>query len=80
MSWGRSEIPRHTARPTAACLLVLKPGRASALTAELDAVTGDLEREGVAACCDSYTELLDCIEAKVGEVRSTHASITSTSS
>ena len=47
---------------------------------ELDAVMGGLEREGVAAFCDSYTELLDCIEAKVGEVRSTHASITSTSS
>ena len=34
---------------------------------ELDAVMGGLERDGVAAFCDSYTELLDCIEAKVGE-------------
>ena len=47
---------------------------------DLDTVTAELEREGVAAFCDSYTELLDCIEAKVGEVRSTHASITSASS
>jgi transaldolase len=32
---------------------------------ELDAVTSELEREGVRSFCDSYHELLDCIEAKV---------------
>jgi transaldolase len=32
---------------------------------ELDAVTGELEREGVRSFCDSYHELLDCIETKL---------------
>ncbi len=32
---------------------------------DLDAVTGELEREGVAAFCDSYHQLLDCVEAKL---------------
>ncbi|HEV3377516.1 MAG TPA: transaldolase [Thermoleophilaceae bacterium] len=31
---------------------------------ELDALTGELEREGVRSFCDSYHELLDCIEIK----------------
>jgi transaldolase len=30
----------------------------------LDAVTAELEREGVRAFCDSYRELLDCIDTK----------------
>jgi transaldolase len=33
---------------------------------DLDAITGQLEREGVRAFCDSYQELLGRIEAKVG--------------
>jgi transaldolase len=33
---------------------------------DLDAVTSELEREGVQAFCDSYHELLDCIEGKLG--------------
>ena len=37
---------------------------------DLDAVTSELEREGVDSFCDSYRELLDCIEAKL---RSTQA-------
>jgi transaldolase len=32
---------------------------------DLDAITTELEREGVRSFCDSYRELLDCIEAKV---------------
>jgi hypothetical protein len=33
---------------------------------DLDAVTAELEREGVRAFRDSYCELLGCIEAKLG--------------
>jgi len=33
---------------------------------DLDAVTAQLEREGVRTFCDSYRELLACIEAKLG--------------
>jgi transaldolase len=32
---------------------------------DLDAVTSELEREGVDSFCDSYRELLDCIETKI---------------
>jgi transaldolase len=32
---------------------------------DLAAITADLEREGVRSFCDSYQELLDCIEAKL---------------
>jgi transaldolase len=32
---------------------------------DLDAVTAELEREGVRSFCDSYRELLDCIETKL---------------
>jgi transaldolase len=34
---------------------------------DLDAITADLEREGVRSFCDSYTELLACIETKVSQ-------------
>jgi transaldolase len=33
---------------------------------DLDAVTVTLEREGVRSFCDSYHELLDCIEGRLG--------------
>ena len=33
---------------------------------DLDAITAELEREGVRAFCDSYAELLRCIEGKRG--------------
>ena len=33
---------------------------------DLEAVTAELEREGVQAFCDSYDELLDCIKGKLG--------------
>jgi transaldolase len=39
--------------------------RAEAAGIDLAAVTAQLEREGVRSFCDSYHELLDCIEAKV---------------
>ena len=39
---------------------------AAAEGVDLDAITADLEREGVQAFCDSYAELLRCIEGKRG--------------
>src|SRR4051794_21101839 len=39
---------------------------AAAEGVDLDAITSQLEREGVRAFCDSYAELLRCIEAKRG--------------
>jgi transaldolase len=43
---------------------------ADAVAAEVDlqAVTAGLEREGVRSFCDSYHQLLDCIEGKLGVV------------
>jgi transaldolase len=35
---------------------------------DLSTVTAELEREGVASFCDSYRQLLDCIQTKHGEV------------
>src|SRR5512132_3110521 len=39
---------------------------ATAAGIDLAAVTAELEREGVRSFCDSYHELLDCIEGKLG--------------
>ncbi len=39
--------------------------RAHAAGIDLDAITADLEREGVRSFCDSYQELLACIETKL---------------
>ena len=39
--------------------------RTQAAGIDLDAVTSGLEREGVRSFCDSYHELLDCIETKL---------------
>jgi transaldolase len=39
--------------------------RAAAEGLDLEAIAAELEREGVRAFCDSYRELLACIEAKV---------------
>jgi transaldolase len=39
--------------------------RAHAAGIDLDAITADLEREGVRSFCDSYQELLACVETKV---------------
>jgi transaldolase len=41
---------------------------------DLDAVTTELEREGVRAFCDSYLDLLHCIEAKLLPAARTNAS------
>jgi transaldolase len=40
--------------------------RAERAGIDLDQITGELERDGVHAFCNSYRELLDCIEAKLG--------------
>jgi hypothetical protein len=51
------------------------PERAVAAGLALDAITGELEREGVRSFCDSYQELLDCVRGKAepaagaGEIR-----------
>ena len=42
--------------------------RAAAAGIDLDAITAELEREGVRSFCDSYHQLLDCIEAKTQRV------------
>jgi transaldolase len=39
--------------------------RAEQAGVDLDAITAELEREGVAAFCDAYTQLLDCIKSKL---------------
>jgi hypothetical protein len=38
---------------------------------DLGAVTAELEREGVRSFCDSYHQLLDCIERKLTAVAAT---------
>jgi transaldolase len=39
---------------------------ATAAGIDLPAITAELEREGVQSFCDSYNQLLDCIETKLG--------------
>ena len=41
---------------------------------DLEAITTELEREGVESFCSSYRELLDCIETKLAAI-SGHAAI-----
>jgi transaldolase len=41
--------------------------RAARAGIDLDAITAQLEREGVRSFCDSYHELLHCIETKLTE-------------
>jgi transaldolase len=36
---------------------------------DLDAITAQLEREGVRSFCDAYDQLLACIEIKLGSTR-----------
>jgi transaldolase len=45
--------------------------RARAAGVDLDAITAELEREGVSAFCESYQQLLDAIQAKVRPTRPT---------
>jgi transaldolase len=73
-------MPDHTLRAFAdhgdvACTLDADPAAAertladaAAAGVDLQAVTGELEREGVRSFCDSYHQLLDCIEGKLGVV------------
>jgi transaldolase len=57
------EITRTLGDDTSAAEETL--GRAAKSGVDLDVVTAQLEREGVRSFCDSYNELLACIEAKV---------------
>jgi transaldolase len=54
---------RHAVSIAGSANAVLR--RTHAAGVDLDAVTGELEREGVRSFCDSYNELLDCIETKL---------------
>jgi transaldolase len=42
---------------------------ATAAGVDIHGLTTELEREGVEAFCESYRELLDCIESKVERLR-----------
>jgi transaldolase len=44
---------------------------AAAAGVDLESITRDLEQEGVEAFCDSYTQLLSCIESKLGSLIAT---------
>jgi transaldolase len=46
---------------------------AAAAGIDLPSVTEELEREGIASFCDSYHQLLDCVQSKLGAVAG-HAS------
>jgi len=73
-------MPEATLRAFADHGEVNRAGRADARAAEerirraeqagvdLAAITADLEREGVRSFCDSYHDLLDCVEAKVERI------------
>ena len=47
--------------------------RAGAAGIDLEAITAALEREGVRLFCDSYQQLLDCIEAKKARIATANA-------
>jgi transaldolase len=55
--------PTLDADPDAAERAIAK---ARATGIDLAAVTAELEREGVRSFCDSYHQLLECIESKLG--------------
>jgi transaldolase len=73
-------MPGHALRPFAhhgqvASTLDADPGAAARTLADataagidLAAVAAELEREGVQSFCDSYHQLLDCIQGKLGVV------------
>lgn len=43
-------------------------GEAAGAGLDLQAITADLERDGVSSFCDSYHQLLDCIDSKLTEL------------
>jgi transaldolase len=57
--------PTLAADPTAAARVL---AGADAAGVDLTNITDELEREGVQSFCDSYHELLDCVEMKLGAV------------
>lgn len=46
---------------------------AAAAGIDLSAVSAELEREGVRSFCDSFRQLLDCIDRKIGALVSADA-------
>jgi transaldolase len=60
--------PTLAADPDAAARVLAD---AEAAGVDLRSITDELEREGVESFCDSYRELLDCIEAKLGALTRT---------
>lgn len=63
---GHGEVARTLDADPEAAEQVLADAAAAGI--DLATVTSELEREGVQAFCDSYQELLDCIESKRGAV------------
>ena len=57
------EVERTLDADPAAARETLSEARRAGI--DLDAVTAELEREGVKAFCDSYQQLLNCIESKL---------------
>jgi transaldolase len=60
---NHGDVPAALTSDVAAADRVLARAQAEGL--DLDAITLELEREGVRSFCDSYGELLACIEAKL---------------
>ena len=58
-------VERTLDRDPAAALRTLE--LAGAAGVDLARVTAELEREGVAAFCDSYDQLIECVRSKLGE-------------
>ena len=70
----RAFADHGTVEPTLGSGLTSANAILSAAAAEgvdLDAITDELEHEGVKAFCDSYEELLTCIESKLGSLIAT---------
>jgi transaldolase len=60
------EVTRTLDADPAAAQATLADARRAGI--DLDAVAGELEREGVQAFCDSYQQLLDCIASKLSSL------------
>jgi hypothetical protein len=71
MSAGSAHWARSSSRTAASAFAVPRSSRNAHILAatwrtgiDLDAITDQLEREGIAAFCDSYRGLLGCIHMK----------------